>query len=711
MGLAAVAPSEHIVLVFLCQLVALLVVARLFGRLMSAVGQPSVIGELIAGVALGPSLLGRSAPDVSEWLFPDDAVQEAMLYSLAWLGLLLLLATAGFESDLNVIRRLGRPALFVTIGSLLLPLAGGIATGAAASGSLLGPNATRVGFAAFLAVALSISSLPVVAKVLAELGLVRRNVGQLILAVALANDVVGWILLGVVVGLAEPGGFTADDLVITVAGVLIFVGLALTIGQRLTDRALQTVATSSPTATSPAFVIVVVVLGAGAITQWMGVEAVLGAFIAGLLVGRSRWRDERALRLIESVAHGLLAPLFFASAGLRIDLAVFAEPTVAIWSVIIFAVASITKLLGAVLGARSGGLARREGLALGVALNARGALEIVIASIGLDLGVLNDASYGAIVVMAVLTSLAAPPLLRLILAGWQGSAEEQQRLRAEETARNRLVVSHRPPLLVTRGQPPSIAAAQLIDLCWPSRHPVTVLTSATEVDLAPIRGVLHGRPLRLVHKDSTDIPAATAREAHKGHSAIVLGVTERPSGPTLSPFVEDILATATQPVILVRGERISGNRLPQAFGRALVPVTGSINSRAALELASAMSSHLGTTLALVHLDPTPPLVGHNVLERMADVAGPILQQARSAAEAGGARTISTYSSTSQSIPGELARLTIELDSDVTIIGTTARHVGDRIRLGPAATYLLENSPATVVIVVTPTGWTGVHSLP
>ncbi len=153
---AAAAPGEHVVLVFLCQIVALLVVARLLGRAMSAVGQPRVIGELLAGVALGPSLLGRALPGVSGWLFPNDPVQEAMLSSIAWVGLLLLLASTGFESDLGVIRRLGRPVFFVTTGSLAIPLAGGLATGLLAPDTLLGPDATKVGFAAFLGVALSI---------------------------------------------------------------------------------------------------------------------------------------------------------------------------------------------------------------------------------------------------------------------------------------------------------------------------------------------------------------------------------------------------------------------------------------------------------------------------------------------------------------------------------------------------------------------------
>ena len=705
MGLAVVAPAEHTVLVFLCQVLVLLVVAKGFGALLAKLGQPSVVGELLAGVALGPSLFGRVADDAQTWLFPEDAVQGAMLSGLAWMGLLLLLASTGFESDLTVIRRLGRPAVFVTLGSLLVPLVGGSLVGLVAPEDLLGDSATRLGFAAFLAVALSISSLPVVAKVLAELGLVRRNVGQLILAVAIANDVVGWILLGVVAGLAESNEFDVGDLALTIVGVVVFLAAALTIGQRAIDRLLWVVASSSPS-NAPAVAVIAVVVGAGALTQWMGVEAVLGAFIAGLLIGRSTWRDERALHLVDSIAHGLLAPLFFATAGLRIDLAVFTDRTVAVWSVVIIAVASATKFVGAIGGARFGRLPRREGLALGVALNARGALEIVIASIGLGLGVLNDASYGVIVVMAIATSISAPPLLRAVLSGWPGTEAEQQRLAAEEAARAQVIPAGRPPMMLSRGRPPSIAAAQLIDVCWPAHAPVTVVTTVDDARLAPVRGVLHDRRLRVIHREGDVDVAKVLAEAGKGHSAVVLGLTDEPGSPLLSPLVETILAKANTPVVLIRGERMSGRSLPGAFARAVVPVSGSLNSRAAQELASAMSARLGTELLLLYLDASPDLYGSAASARTAELSEQMLARATDVALAVGARPAASISRRADSVAGELGRVVVEFEADVVVIGSTPRSTGEGAHLGPVATHLLETCPATVVVVATPSGWSG-----
>lgn len=221
-------PGDHEVLVFLVQVSVLVGLARLGGGLARRLGQPAVVGELVAGVVAGPSIFGRVAAGAFDWTFgPDQGA--AMVSALAWLGLLLLLATTGVESDLAVVRRLGRSAALVTTGSLAVPLAGGFLLGLVTPAELRGPTTQVVLFAAFMAVAMSISSLPEVARVLSELGMVRRDVGQLVLAVAVANDVIGWLLLGLVVGVAGSGTAPGPGTVLaTVIAVSIFGVAALT---------------------------------------------------------------------------------------------------------------------------------------------------------------------------------------------------------------------------------------------------------------------------------------------------------------------------------------------------------------------------------------------------------------------------------------------------------------------------------------------------
>jgi Kef-type K+ transport system membrane component KefB/nucleotide-binding universal stress UspA family protein len=711
--LLLIPPGDHEVLVFLVELVVILTVARTLGFLLSRLGQPAVVGELLAGIVLGPSILGRLAPGVFDWLFPPAADQGAMLYGVAWIGLLLLLAATGLESDLGVLTRLGRPAVLVTAGSLLVPLTVGFAVGFAVPAVLLGPEATTVVFAAFLAVALSISSLPVVARVLTELGMIRRNVGQLILAAAMSNDVIGWILLGLVAGLAGTGAIDLGGLGLTLLAVGLFLGLSMTVGQRMIDGVLRSVAVTNGPATTGALVVVVFVFAMGAITQALHVEAVLGAFVAGLVVGRSRWRDERVVRLIETVAYGLFAPVFFASAGLRVDLGVFTDPQVAWWSLIIVAVASVTKFVGAMAGARAGGLPNREGLALGAGLNARGALEIVIATVGLQLGVLNEASFGVIVVMAIATSVATPPLLRFILRGYEGTEAERQRLRDEERARSRLLLSDRPPLLPSRGGPPSILAAQVVDLAWPPDTPVTVLTVGDDqADLTPVTNVLGEREVRVVPRAGVDPLEAVRAETVRGHGALVLGVPARAEGPLLSPLVDHQIMTSPVPVVLVRPEQISGRPIPGAFARAIVPVTGTMHSRAAQELAFALGASLGTELLLTHLDASPrlpyPLSAADGGRQPLGTADPLLRRAVEAARTAGVTQHRTIAQATDNVATRLLQLAIEEEADLIVLGATRRELDEVSHLGTVASHLLQLSPTTLIIVVTPPGWAGWH---
>ena len=303
------------------------------------------------------------------------------------------------------------------------------------------------------------------------------------------------------------------------------------------------------------------------------------------------------------MTNAALAPLFFATARLRVDVAVFANPTVALWSLIIIAVASVTKLVGADIGARLAGLPGPEARALGVGLNARACVEIVIASIGLSLGILTDASYAAIVIMALTTSIVAPPLLRRTLRDWPGTESEQRRLAAEEAARRQVVLSERPPLLLTRGRPGSIAAAQFIQGCWPPHQPVVVATSVDRTQLAPVLNTFADRSLRVLeHRGEPDRLVA---ETHRGYGAVIMGVNETPDEPVLSELHRKVLASADTPIVIVRRERISDRPQPLLFTHALVPITGDHTSRAALELACGLAATRGTRLTLAHIVTAP----------------------------------------------------------------------------------------------------------
>lgn len=720
-------PGEHELLIFWVGLVVVVALARGLGLLARKIGQPAVIGELAAGIVLGPSVLGRLAPDTFEWLFPADDVQTAMLFTVAWLGVVMLLVVTGYETDLALIRRLGRAAGIVSTGSLVVPMVFGLGVGLVMPTLFLGEQGDRTVFALFLAAALSISSLPVIAKILSEMGFMRRDFGQLTLAAGMANDVVGWVLLGIVAGLAQAGSIEIGAILTTLAGLALFFGLAFTLGQRALDWGLKLLLVTRAPVHAATGLVILFALAAGAITQWLGVEAVLGAFVAGVLLGRSRLRNHKTIEPIESLTTTFLAPVFFATAGLRVDLGLLGDPEVLLWAGIVLAAASLAKFAGSLAAAHIAGLPGREGAALGIGLNARGALEIVIATVGLSLGVLNQASYTVIVLMALATSMAAPPLLRRVLANWAGTDEEQERLLREETLAGNIIVRNERVLIPTQGGMNSIMAAQLVDLAWPKEVGVTLATvddAGDAPNLRVLEDVLHLRPVERRLLGEGAVVDALVEELRLGYGTAVIG-TSSPDGDDrgLSPLAEELALRSPVPVTVVRRGLDVTSRLPPAYGRVLIPVTGTPSSVAAQEVGLAISGAIGTEAILTHVvhhdggeEPDEEVgrrsrrwTGPDVLHRSGDttrIAGQrMLDDAAARAATVGARAITAITDAESTAAGILQLVELH-ETDLVIVGATRRDVDGRLFLGHTVERLLRRCGATIVVVVSPSDRTG-----
>lgn len=704
-------PHEHELLVFWVGLFVIVVLARTLGAVARRCGQPAVIGELAAGIFLGPSLLGRVAPDVFDWLFPPDRVQTAMLFTVGWLGVVFLLVVTGYETDLGLIQRLGRAAGIVSAGSLIVPMLAGLATGFVMPTMFIGDSGDRTVFALFLAAALSISSLPVIAKILGDMGFMRRDFGQLTLAAGMANDVVGWIMLGIVAGLAAAGDIELGAVLTTIGGLAAFFAVAFTLGQMAFDGLMRRIRLGNPPAYAATAVIVAFALAFGSFTQWLGVEAVLGAFVAGVLVGRSRLRSHAAIEPIESVTTVFLAPVFFATAGLRVDLGLLADAEVMLWAVIVVIVASLGKFLGSVIAARIAGLPNREGAALGFGLNARGALEIVIATVGLSLGVLNQTSYTVVVLMALATSMAAPPLLRRVLAGWEGTPDEQRRLKLEERlAGNRLIRNDR-VMLATRGGPDSIMAAQLVDLAWPKETPVGLVSVGDDTDdvgIGVLRDVLWDRQVEHRHLDGAVVDAII-EELRLGYGVAVIGTSvTRGSDHVLSPAAEHLAQHNQRPTIIVRRGLDVVGRLPGAYQRVLLPVSGTPSSQAALEFALNISANIGTEAVLAHIVPDEA-GAQPVLGRPTDMLGRngsqstgrrLLDDALDQAADVGARAVPVMI-TAESTSAGIVEAAAVHQTDLVVVGATRRDIDGQLFLGHTVERLVRDLTATLVVVVTP----------
>ena len=406
-------------LVFLLSLGLILGVARLLGEAARAFGLPLVVGELLTGLLLGATGLQRVLPGVHAWLFPAGAPAE-MLSGYTTVAVVLLLVVAGLEVDLGIVRRRGKSALVVAALGIVMPRAGGLVLGYLVPDSVVGAPDHRGLFAIFMGVALSISALPVVAKTLLDLGLFKTDVGLLVMTVAMLDDLIGWVAFSVLLGPMQGGGIELGVLTRTIVLATGFALLCLIPGRRVIDHVLAAIEQNGELAPGRvlSLVAVVAMLGA-AVTQAIGVHAVLGGFVVGVAFGDSPRLRERTRQTIHQFVTNVFAPVFFASVALHVDFVANFDPVLCL---VVFLVATAAKLIGCAGGARSTGLPWRESLAVGFGLNARGAMEILLALLAREAKVINDSVFVALVTMAIATSLLAGPSMKRLLYPSAGRA-------------------------------------------------------------------------------------------------------------------------------------------------------------------------------------------------------------------------------------------------------------------------------------------------
>lgn len=401
-------PSVGASLVLVEQLLVILVVAHLLGLLTERLGLTAVVGELATGFVLGPSVFGTAFPTARAALF--SAATAPFLDGIASVGLLLLLAVAGLEVDAGLLRRTARPTALVGVLGTAVPFALGFGFGWLLPASVRG-SADPLVFSLFLAIALSISAIPVIARILLDLRALGGEIGQILVASAVLTDLLGWLVLGVVARAARDETMTPDVVVRSAAVLVAFVGVALVAGPRVVAAG-RRYAPAIGGANRQVGVLVAAALGAGTLAVALGLEAFLGAFLLGIVIRQSGGLPPAVGERFESLTVGVFAPLFFGVAGLRADLTALGDPTVVLVGAGALAIALVGKFVGVYAGAVLAGRTRWEGITLGAGLNARGAIEIILATIGLQLGILTVGMYTVVLGVAIVTTALAPPLLR-----------------------------------------------------------------------------------------------------------------------------------------------------------------------------------------------------------------------------------------------------------------------------------------------------------
>jgi Kef-type K+ transport system membrane component KefB/nucleotide-binding universal stress UspA family protein len=713
-------PSEGILI---GQVVLLIVTGRLLGEAMLRIGQPAVMGQLMAGLLLGPSVLGVLWPDAQHFLFPKDPAQKAMLDGLSQFGILLLLLLTGMETELGLVRAVRRAAFSASIAGITLPFICGFALGQFLPEFLLPHPEKRLVTSLFLGTALSISSVKIVASVVRDMGFLRRNVGQVILASAVVDDTIGWIIIAVTLGLAGQESFSWMHVAQSVIGTLLFLAFSFTIGRRMVFKIIQ-FTNDHFRGEAPVIAAILVVMGGFAlITNLIGVHTVLGAFVAGILVGESPILTEEIDKQFRGIVAGLFMPVFFGLAGLSADLTILSNVELALLTAGLIAIASIGKAAGAFTGGYFGGLTGRESLALATGMNARGSTEVIVATIGLSMGVLSQNLFTMIVAMALITTMLMPPTLRWALRRLPMRKEERQRLAREEFEEKAFVPNLERLLVVVDGSPNSKFALRLAGLLAGSRGmTVTVLPAATtkegkgedgendkeaadkpssDKEAADI--VRHaaekaesveevGEVDVITRNHTLPLVEAISEEARRGYDLMVIGVHPIIARTRFTADVSKIAGTFEGSIMMVdaRGEHRTdplGTKL-----NFLTPVTGNETSRRGAEVAVTIAkSAKGAATALSVINPSPR--GRSQRRREAEA---VLEEI---GKVGTHHKIKVSTLVRAEVEEDAAILNAVKRTKSNIIGLgVSRRPGDELAFGHVAAALLKESEASLIFV-------------
>jgi K+:H+ antiporter len=389
---------------FVAQLVVIVAATRAAGFLARRLGQPRVVGEIAAGILLGPSLLGRAAPALSAWLFAPTSLP--LLSTVSQLGVVVFMFLVGVHLDLGLLRTSGRIAAVVSPVSIVVPLGLGMAV-AQVVRPAFAPDVAPVPFALFLGVALSVTAFPVLARILEERGLTATRIGVVAIACAAADDVAAWCLLAGIsayVRTATGGVSFARTMVLLAVFVAAALAMLPPLLRRLQDRS------------ALAFLIAaaLTLIACAAATAALGVHMLFGAFVAGIVMPRRPGALSPLERPLQGLTSAILLPLFFASTGLRLDVGVLRDGSA--WSALglILLTAVGGKAGASMLAARATGMSWRDAAELGILLNTRGLVELVILGAGRDLGILTPAVYAMLVLMALATTAMTTPALQIL---------------------------------------------------------------------------------------------------------------------------------------------------------------------------------------------------------------------------------------------------------------------------------------------------------
>lgn len=714
-----ITPNHHDVLVLTAQIAILLFTARTLGEIAQRLQQPSVVGELLAGILLGPSILGKHLPFLAHTFAIKEPAQGYLLEGLSLIGVMLLLLLTGFETDLKLISRKAKSVMGTALGGLVIPMISGFAIALLVPEKLLVDPAQRMVFALFLATAMSISAIPVIAKILIDMKLMRRDIGQSIIAAGMIDDTVGWTFLSIVTMLASGKILSINNIANSVGSVIVFILLSFTLARWILKLMLNFVQDEIVSSQRYISLVMITTFGWGAVGHLFGLEPMFGAFMIGIILGQIQRLPQYVHERIEAITMGIFAPIFFAIAGLKVNVANLMEPSLLSIAIIVLITAVLSKVLGAYAGARwIGRLDHWTSLSYGAALNARGAMGIIIATIGLSLGLINEDFFSIIVIMAIVTSLLAPLALRFTLRHVPVSEEEIARLKEEETLRMSPIARIHRVLLPVRSRDDSdrsrimlsIKALMLQEIDRKSKCSVTLLSVVPPK--TKMNNLVVPTPSKSLFPQKEVIPKmitgndpvnAILDECHKDYDLLLLGASEDSNNTEtlFSSVIDSLVRLSPCTTAIIHSKNADQFWSPK---KILVPTDGSLAAKHAAEFAFLLSSKETQDVALLNVVIKDGQNWHAVMhdeifERQLKNSIKMLEDLR---EAGQAKGIPTKAEVKVGTEPEQVILEIaqKENYDLIILGTDVLPASDRLFLGPRVERILKNASCPVLILNT-----------
>ena len=582
---------------------------------------------------------------------------------------------------------------------------------------LMGITGERLIFAMFIAVSMSISAIPVLAKILFDLNLIRRDLGQTILAAGMNDDIIGWILLSIVTGMASGHTLTISKFLNIVGSVVIFIVISFTIGRWIAKKSLDMVQDQFVSRDRLLTLVVILTFGWSAFSNYLNLEIAIGAFVMGIILGQLPRLPMTVIEKLESMTLGIFAPVFFAVVGLKVNVRSLLDPELILIAFIVVSVAIAGKYVGTFAGARIiAGKDTWSALCFGAGLNARGAMEIIIATIGLKTGIISHEMFSIIVLMAIVTSLISPPALKWAFSRVAEDEQEMNRLKNEKMISKSILASVHRILLPVRERnleydPIQLIKSKILDR-WAARTSLSVTLfnvtgqgnkSKSRSFLTEISSIFKQK--EIVRKIISNDNAADTilDEAKKDYDLMVLGSSKRNSGSDIlfTPLVDYLVRFSPCATVVVYGDYIYKDWSPSTI---LVPVNGTSYSKRAAELAYVISRKESDKVILLNV------ILRNLEKILHDQNEELLQKELSVSQ----NIVTELYELGQSYEVSVATLVredadliraimevVKLDAvDLIVLGTNIKAGHDKLYLGPRVEKLLKESPCPVVVINT-----------